>query len=84
MYAALWRRVPGGLAAKISAMIGLAASALALLFFVVFPLIEPRLPWNDVTVNTPPLTTPTVPASASPSAPVISPSAPAISPSPSP
>jgi hypothetical protein len=81
MYAALWRRVPGGLAAKILAMIGLAASALALLFFVVFPIVEPRLPWNDVTVNTPPLTTPTVSAPASPSGPVVSPSAPAVSPS---
>jgi hypothetical protein len=37
-------------------MLALVLSALALLFFVVFPLVEPRLPWNDVTVNTPPLT----------------------------
>ena len=27
------------------------AAVLALLFFVVFPWVEPRLPFNDVTVN---------------------------------
>jgi len=26
-------------------------AVVALLFLVVFPWVEPRLPWNDVTVN---------------------------------
>jgi hypothetical protein len=54
MYAALWRSVPGNIFAKLGAMLLLLVSALALLFFVVFPVVEPHLPWNDVTVNTPP------------------------------
>ena len=53
MYASLWRRIPGGIAGKLAGMLGLLVSVLALLFFVVFPVIEPHLPWNDVTVNTP-------------------------------
>jgi hypothetical protein len=55
MYAALWRRIPGGLPGKLAGMAALLAAALALLFFVVFPVVEPHLPWNDVTVNTPPI-----------------------------
>lgn len=55
MYAALWRRIPGGLPGRLAGMFGLLLTALALLFFVIFPVVEPHLPWNDVTVNTPPL-----------------------------
>lgn len=54
MYAALWRTIPGGLWGKLAGVALLLLSALALLFFVVFPVVEPNLPWNDVTVNTPP------------------------------
>jgi hypothetical protein len=53
VYAALWRRLPGGLPGKITGMLVLLAGVLALLFFVVFPWVEPRLPWNEVTVDTP-------------------------------
>ena len=55
MYAALWRAIPGNFFAKVGAMLLLLVSALALLFFVIFPVVEPHLPWNDVTVNTPPV-----------------------------
>lgn len=67
MYAALWRRIPGGLAGRLLGMFGLLLAALALLFFVVFPLVEPLLPWNDVTVNTPPLSSHSSAAPAMPS-----------------
>jgi hypothetical protein len=53
VYGALWRNIPGGLPGKLSGCAALLLVALALLFFVVFPLVEPRLPWNDVTVNSP-------------------------------
>ena len=65
MYAWLWRKLPGDRAGKAAGMVGLAAVALLLLLFVVFPWIELRLPWNDVTVNSP---TFSVPAATSPSA----------------
>jgi len=68
MYAAMWRAIPGGTPAKIAGMFGVLLSALALLFFVIFPLVEPHLPWNDVTVNTPPFSSaPSAPASGGPS-----------------
>jgi hypothetical protein len=53
MYALLWRKLPGGLAGKLASCALLAVAAIALLVFVLFPWIEPRLPWNDVTVNSP-------------------------------
>ncbi|HTC69950.1 MAG TPA: hypothetical protein VK662_10310 [Acidothermaceae bacterium] len=53
MYEWIWRKLPGGLAAKLGGCVALFAGVLALLFFVIFPWVEPRLPWNDVTVNSP-------------------------------
>jgi hypothetical protein len=51
-------------------MLLLLVSALALLFFVIFPVVEPHLPWNDVTVNTPPVgSLPSIVDSQSPSRP---------------
>ena len=47
MYVWIWRHLPGKLAG--SAILVLAV--VALLFLVVFPYVEPRLPFNDVTVN---------------------------------
>jgi len=67
MYGALWRHIPGGIAGKLFGMLMLVAAAIALLFYVVFPVIEPHLPWNDVTVNTPTLPTQSVSPSAGPS-----------------
>ena len=51
MYVWIWRHLPGGLAGKLLGTAVLLAGALALLFFVVFPWVEPRLPFNDVTVE---------------------------------
>ena len=45
-------------------MVGLAFGVLALLFFVVFPVVERILPWNEVTVDHPAVSTP-APAPAS-------------------
>jgi hypothetical protein len=51
MYAWIWRHLPGGTASRalISALLVLAVCAL--LLFVVFPWVEPRLPFNAVTVD---------------------------------
>lgn len=51
MYVWIWRRLPGGLPGKIVGSLVLLAAVVALLFFVVFPWLEPRLPLNDVTVG---------------------------------
>lgn len=52
MYGWLWRSFPGGLVGKVLCSLLLLAAALALLFFVVFPRVEQRLPYQDVTVDT--------------------------------
>ena len=51
MYGWIWRTLPGGLPGKLIGSTLLALAVVALLFLVVFPWAEPRLPWNDVTVN---------------------------------
>lgn len=51
MYVWTWRRLPGPLAVRVLLAAMLLAVAVALLFFVVFPRVEARLPYNDVTVN---------------------------------
>lgn len=53
MYGWLWRHFPGGLAGKLLCSLLLTAAALALLFFVVFPRVEPLLPYQDVNVDVP-------------------------------
>jgi hypothetical protein len=50
VYSWIWRKLPGGLPGKLTGSTILLLAVLALLFFVVFPYAEPRLPWNDVTV----------------------------------
>lgn len=50
MYVWIWRHLPGGLPGKLLGSLVLVAAAVALLFFVVFPWAEPRLPFNQVTV----------------------------------
>lgn len=50
MYVWIWRHLPGPLAAKLAGVLVLLAGVLALLFLVVFPWVEPRLPFNQVTV----------------------------------
>ena len=44
---------PGWLCGQADRFAGLLVGVLALLFFVIFPWVEPRLPWNDVNVNSP-------------------------------
>ncbi|HEX7660305.1 MAG TPA: hypothetical protein VF444_12595 [Pseudonocardiaceae bacterium] len=49
MYEWIWRHLPGPLAVRISLAIVLVFGAIALLLFVIFPLVEPLLPFNNVT-----------------------------------
>jgi len=65
MYVWIWRHLPGGLPGKLAGSLLLLAAALALLFFLVFPWAETRLPFNDVTVDQP--TSTSAPASPTPS-----------------
>jgi hypothetical protein len=51
MYAWIWRSLPGGTRSKALLALLLALAVVALLLFVVFPWVEPRLPFNDVTVG---------------------------------
>lgn len=49
MYAWIWRHLPGPLGIKIAEAVLLVLAVIALLLLVVFPLLEPKLPFNDVT-----------------------------------
>ncbi|HEY6744454.1 MAG TPA: hypothetical protein VI357_01930 [Mycobacteriales bacterium] len=51
MYVWIWRKLPGGLPGKLIGSAILVLAVVALLFLVVFPYVEPRLPFNDVTVD---------------------------------
>jgi len=66
MYVWIWRRLPGGLPGKLVGSLVLLAGALALLFFIVFPYAERRLPFQDITVDPQPTPRPTVTVSAAP------------------
>ncbi len=50
MYAWIWRRLPGGTRSKALLATLLVLGAVALLMLVVFPWVEPRTPFADVTV----------------------------------
>lgn len=49
MYSWIWRKLPGPSAVKVIQAVVLVAAVTALLLFVVFPWLEPRLPFNAVT-----------------------------------
>jgi len=51
MYGWIWQRLPGNTAVKTMCAAVLALLVVLLLFLVVFPWIEPRLPFGDVTVD---------------------------------
>ena len=51
MYTWIWRHLPGNVAAKAAVSLLLVAAVSALLLFVVFPWVEPHLPFSDVTVD---------------------------------
>jgi hypothetical protein len=50
MYVWIWRHLPGNLALKLGQVLLLFLAVTALLFFVIFPVIEPHLPISQVTV----------------------------------
>ncbi|MEH1055172.1 hypothetical protein V6U89_08170 [Micromonospora sp. CPCC 206171] len=52
MYAWIWRKLPFGLAGRITGSLLLAAATVALLWYVVFPWAEPLVtPFDDVQVT---------------------------------
>ncbi len=51
MYGWVWRHLPGDTPGKALSALVLVLAVVALLLFVVFPWVEPRLPFNDVTVD---------------------------------
>ncbi|GAB3497008.1 hypothetical protein [Amycolatopsis cihanbeyliensis] len=51
MYGWIWRRLPGPVAVRAVTALLLVAGVVALLMFVVFPWVEPMLPFNDVAVQ---------------------------------
>ncbi|MGY1915026.1 hypothetical protein [Blastococcus sp. SYSU DS0973] len=51
MYGWIWRHLSGGRGLKAAQSLVLVLAVCALLLLVVFPWVEPRLPWNDVTVD---------------------------------
>lgn len=51
MYSWIWRRLPGPLPVRLLQALVLVAAVVAVLFLVVFPWVEPRLPFNSVTTS---------------------------------
>ncbi|MBM0279716.1 hypothetical protein [Micromonospora tarensis] len=51
MYAFIWRKLPFGLAGKLTGSVLLVAATVALLWYVAFPWAEPLLPFDDVQVE---------------------------------
>ena len=51
MYPWIWRHLPGGTGRRAALALLLVLAVVALLLFVVFPWVEPRLPFGDVTVD---------------------------------
>jgi hypothetical protein len=53
VYTWIWRHLPGNTAVKSVESLLLVLAVAAVLLFVVFPQIEPLLPFTEVTVTTP-------------------------------
>jgi hypothetical protein len=51
MYVWIWRHLPGPTAVRLGLALLLLALTVLVLFEYVFPWLDPRLPWNDVTVE---------------------------------
>lgn len=51
MYGWIWRKLPGGLAGKLAGSVLLLVGVLALMWFWLFPALEPLLPFDDVRVG---------------------------------
>lgn len=53
MYTWIWRHLPGRMVLKLLQTLVLVAAVSALLLFVIFPWLEPHLPFGNVTVDGP-------------------------------
>ncbi|HWH28850.1 MAG TPA: hypothetical protein VNU26_07800 [Mycobacteriales bacterium] len=53
MYVWIWRHLPGGVPGKLLGSLLLLTAAVLVLFVWVFPAVEQRLPYSDVTVDAP-------------------------------
>jgi hypothetical protein len=51
VYRWLWRHLPGPTPMRAVLCVLLALAVVALLFLVIFPWVEPRVPFNHVTVG---------------------------------
>jgi hypothetical protein len=51
VYAWLWRHLPGSTTVRVFWCVLILVGVVVLLFLVVFPWLEPRLPFNQVTVG---------------------------------
>lgn len=51
MYAWIWRHLPGPTGARLGLALVLVVVVVAVLFFVVFPWLEPYLPFDRVTTG---------------------------------
>lgn len=51
MYAWIWRKLPGGLWAKVTCSLVLVTALGAVLWYVIFPWATPLLPFDDVQVE---------------------------------
>jgi hypothetical protein len=51
VYGWIWRHLPGNTGVRAAVALVLVLAVVALLLFVVFPAVEPHLPFNDVTVD---------------------------------
>ncbi len=51
MYSWIWRHLPGPLVVRLVQALMLVTAIVMLLFLVVFPWVEPWLPFNEVTTG---------------------------------
>jgi len=51
VYGWIWRHLPGPTAAKVAEAVVLVLGIVALLMLIVFPWVEPLLPFNQVTTG---------------------------------
>lgn len=51
MYGWIWNHLPGPVAVRVLEAFVLLLALIAVLLFVVFPWVEPRMPFNDVTTG---------------------------------
>jgi hypothetical protein len=66
VYGWIWRRFPFGVPGRIAGMLMLATAVAGLLWFYVFPAVDPLLPFNDVRVTAPGGPAPTPPPTPAP------------------